>query len=162
MFKKKILSLILIALIAISSIGACNAGYNDGIRADNHKMVSVFINHWTEWCCDQYDYETGKKIAHIGYTTLNKWYELKPKVSNIYFKQKEVFMAWGIPVPRTICELNLKNYQYDPLYIHSTEDANGKYNFYIEYHGFKTKTYKEPKDVTIDLYKLELGQLMTN
>jgi len=95
MFKKKFFSLLLIALLAISSIGACSAGYNDVIKADNHKFVSVFLNYWTEWCCDQYDYETGERIAHVGYTTLNKWYELKPKVSNIHFKQKYVNGFWS-------------------------------------------------------------------
>jgi len=71
-------------------------------------------------------------------------------------------MAFGVPVPSTICELNLKNYQYDPLYIHCDwidDKREGSFwNYQIEYHGFKTKTYKEPKDVTIDLWKLELGQ----
>jgi len=43
---KKIISLI---LIAISSIGACNAGYNDGIKADNYRWSSIGINTiWTE------------------------------------------------------------------------------------------------------------------
>jgi len=52
------------------------------------------------------------------------------------------------------------------LYVHVNRIKNGNaqsnkfsYRYYIEYHGFNTKTYDESDEVrTIDLWKLENGQ----
>jgi len=156
MFKKKILSLLLITILIISSFGISNINASNSpnaIPGQAHFSTYVFETSWTQWKFKQLNYEgNGNVIASNTWSQCPGWSALKKEPSSIDFEYRVVTQILLITIPLPFVykwkfKVKMLHYTGGRIFVHTYYSADNIEICQIEYNGkMGSIMYADPKN----------------
>jgi len=146
---KKILSIMLIAILIISNIGICNtvnaSDKPNAIHGKAHVGDLVIALLWSQWKFDQYNYN-GEKIAHNTWSQGGGWAKLEPQPSTIDFQYRTTILTLLLAFKWDF-KVKMLHYNGGRIFVDTWDDdslpsSNGLINMYqIEYNGKRGQSH---------------------